>query len=89
MKDSISSELRQEVKKETKGKIYCTDEKYRVMAYLDKKTKPYRKEGDFEIWHFSLEHPDDYMNYGIYANGLLVETASKRMMADYSDMILK
>ena len=88
LKDSISSELRQKLKQETKGKIYCTDEKYRVMAYLDTKAKPYKKAGEFEIWHFSLEHSDDYMNYGIYANGLLVETASKRMMADYSDMVL-
>ena len=89
LKDSIGTELRREIKKETKGKIYCTDGKYRVMSYLDEKAKPYKKAGEFEIWHFSLEHPDDYMNYGIYANGLLVETASKRMMADYSDMVLK
>ena len=89
LKDTIGQELRKELESENDGKVYTTDEKYRVMAYLDKKTKPYPRKGNFEIWHFSLEHDDEYMNYGVYANGLLVETASKRMMKDYSDMTLK
>jgi hypothetical protein len=88
LKDNIGKELRKELESENNGKIYTTDGKYRVMAYLDKKTKPYSRKGTFEIWHFSLEHEDDYMNYGVFANGLLVETASKRMMRDYSDMTL-
>jgi hypothetical protein len=28
----------------------------------------------------ALENDDYYMNYGIYANGLLVESTSKRFM---------
>jgi hypothetical protein len=59
-----------------------------LVRHCDKRTKPYPKKGAFEIWHFSLEHDDEYKNYGVYANGLLVETASKRMMKDYSDMTL-
>ena len=40
------------------------------------------------IWHFALENEDYYKNYGVYANGLLVETCSKRMMKEYSGMTL-
>jgi hypothetical protein len=54
------------------------------MTYLDQKAEPYDEEGTFTIWHVALEHEDDYMNYGIWANGLLVESCSKRMMKEYS-----
>ena len=30
------------------------------------------------IYHIALEHKDNCMNYGIYANGLLVETCSNK-----------
>jgi hypothetical protein len=36
----------------------------------------------------ALENDDYYMNYGIYANGLLVETCSKRFMKELSSMTL-
>ena len=58
------------------GKIQKTDDKYRLMAYVDKRTEPYQEEGEFEIYHIALENQDYYGNYGIYANGLLVETCS-------------
>ena len=32
----------------------------------------------FMIWHFALENDNYFSNYGIWANGLLVETCSKR-----------
>jgi hypothetical protein len=70
------------------GRIFITDNKYRLMACIDKRAKPYKKEGLFEIWHFALENTDYYMNYGVYANGLLVESCSKRMMKEYSGMEL-
>jgi hypothetical protein len=42
----------------------------------------------YTIWHLSLENDNYYYNYGIYANGLLVETASKRMIREFSGMEL-
>jgi hypothetical protein len=51
-------------------------------------TKPYEKEGAHNIYHFALENDDPYMNYGVYANGLLVETCSKRFLREYSGMQL-
>jgi len=65
------------------GKIYFTDGKTRLPACIDERAKIYEVEGKHTIYHFALEHHDYYMNYGIYANGLLVETASNRMMAEY------
>jgi hypothetical protein len=68
--------------------VYVTDRKYRLPACVDERATPYEVEGVFSIWHLALEHEDEYMNYGIYANGLLVETTSKRMISQYSGMKL-
>jgi hypothetical protein len=43
----------------------------------------------YPIWHFALEHADEGMNYGVYANGgLLVETCSIRSLKSRSNMSL-
>jgi hypothetical protein len=68
------------------GATFVTDRMYRLPACVDQRAVPYEKEGLFNIWHIALEHIDPYVNYGIYANGLLVETTSKRMMLDLSGM---
>jgi hypothetical protein len=68
------------------GRLFITDDKYRLMACIDERAKPYPKEGLYTIWHFALEHVDYYKNYGVYANGLLVESCSRRMMREYSGM---
>jgi len=73
---------------EIQGKIYITENHYRLIARVDKRAVPYEKEGTFDIWHFALENDNYYYNYGVYANGLLVETSSKRMMNELSGMIL-
>jgi len=83
----ITEEERAELEKEM-GKIYVTDEHYRLMAMVDKRAEPYREEGKYTIWHFALENKEYYANYGVYANGLLVETCSKRMLIEISGMTL-
>jgi hypothetical protein len=72
--------------KELMGDVYVTDKNYRLIACLDDRAESYLKEGEFSIWHFALENDDYYMNYGIYANGLLVESSSKRYMKEHSGM---
>ena len=58
--------------------IYVTDDKYRLIAMIDERAEIYEtEEEESEIWHLCLEHEDDKMNYGIYANGLLVESCCK------------
>ena len=73
---------------EVLGRIFVTDKKYRLPACLDERSKPYEKEGVFTIYHIALDHDDYFMNYGIYANGLLVESCSKRYLKELSQMII-
>lgn len=68
------------------GKIYVTDAKYRLPACLDDKASVYEKEGMHTIYHIALDHDNYYMNYGIYANGLLVETCTKNYLERLSGM---
>jgi hypothetical protein len=70
------------------GKIYVTDGKYRLPACADNKANLFKTPGLYTIYHIALEHDDYYMNYGIYANGLLVESCSKRFLKELSGMEL-
>jgi len=71
------------------GKMYVTDNKYRLMACVDERAEPWNSEGAYPIWHFALEHPDERMNYGAYVNGgLLVETCSIQFLKSKSNMTL-
>jgi len=69
------------------GRIYITESAYyRVPAHLDERFEPYPNEGPATIWHFALEHDNPFANYGVFANGLLVESSSIRYMHDLSNM---
>ena len=72
--------------KAVNGDIFVTDNHFRLVACADEKAEPYEKEGFMNIYHIALEHNDYYMNYGIYANGLLVESCSKRYLTELSNM---
>lgn len=82
------SEKEREETMELMGKIYITDDKYRLVVCLDDRADAYEHEGVFSIWHFALENEHYTRNYGVYANGLLVETASLRTMKEFSGMNL-
>ena len=68
--------------------LLITDDKYRLSACFDRRALPYEDKGIFNIWHLALDHEDYYMNYGIYAHGLLVETCSQRSILEMSNMTL-
>ena len=70
------------------GKIYLTDDKLRLPACLDERSSVYDNKGTYTIYHIALDNNNYYMNYGIWANGLLVETCSKRYLKELSDMTL-
>ena len=70
------------------GDIYVTDKKYRLPACVDERTKPYEESSAFKIYHVALDNDDSRMNYGIYANGLLVESTSQRYLKELSGMTL-
>lgn len=83
--DQLKQEERLETVKQL-GNIYFTDKKYRLMACIDARAEPWNSKGEYTIWHLALEHPDIRMNYGIYANGLLVETCSINFLKNHSNM---
>jgi len=85
--DFINPEQRENTIK-VNGRIFVTDNKYRLPACVDEKTLVYETAGTYTIYHFALENDNYYMNYGIYANGLLVETCSKRYLKEHSNMTL-
>jgi hypothetical protein len=69
------------------GELFVTDKKYRLMACVDERAEPWNSENTYTIWHFALEHYDEKMNYGVYANGgLLVETCSIYFLKNKSNM---
>lgn len=71
------------------GKLFVTENKYRLMAHIDERAEPWNSEGEYTIWHVALENADITMNYGIYVNGgLLVETCSIRFLQNKSNMTL-
>lgn len=70
------------------GDIYKTEGFCRLPACLDKRAEPFVEPGTYKIWHFALENDDIYANYGVYANGLLVESSSIRYMTELSKMTL-
>jgi hypothetical protein len=71
------------------GKLFFTDDKYRLIACLDERAKPWNSKGTYTVWHFALENDNETFNYGVYANGgLLVETCSIRFLKTKSNMTL-
>jgi hypothetical protein len=78
--DSIKSEEELEQIIEVNGRLCSTDDKYRLPVCVDERSTVYEVPGTHTIYHMALEHDDYFMNYGIYANGLLVESTSKRFM---------
>jgi len=70
------------------GEFKITEGKVRLETYLDPKADPYPEEGTFIIYHLALENENYFSNYGIWANGLLVESCSKRYLTELSGMEL-
>ena len=71
------------------GDVYVTDRQLRFpICALRDSVKVYPEKGTFNIYHFSLAHNDEFMNYMVYANNLPVETASNSYMVYCSGMKL-
>lgn len=86
--DSLTA-LQEENGLRLQGETFMTDGKFRLMACIDDRAEPWNNQGEHMVWHFALEHEDPYMNYGVYANGLLVETCSLSFLRDYSNMTIR
>jgi hypothetical protein len=88
VEDFFSDEQREKTMEYNNGRVFITDNHYRLPAFLDDRSVVYEPAGTYTIYHFALENADYYMNYGVYANGLLVETCSKRYLREYAGMTL-
>jgi len=86
--DEFISKEQEEKTIEINSKIYLTDDKYRLPACADERASVYETPGKYTIYHLALDNNDYYMNYGIFANGLLVETCSQRYLKELSGMTL-
>ena len=86
--DDFVSEEEKEKSLEVNGKLHITDNKFRVPACVDERAYVYEVAGTYTIYHLALENEHYTENYGIYANGLLVETCSKRYLKELSNMEL-
>jgi surface protein len=67
-------------------KIPIVEDKYLLLVCTDEKASIYEISGKYTIYHLALESDDHFMNYGIYANGLLVESCSKKYLKENSKM---
>lgn len=72
------------------GDIYVTDGLYRLPACLLSQAQAtvFQPSGFYTIYHFALEHDNELMNYGVFANGVIVESCSKRMAKNPSSIHL-
>jgi hypothetical protein len=83
--DQLTSHERSQTSK-ILGRIFVTDRKYRLLACVDTRAQPWNSAGSYTIWHLALEHADPNMNYGIYANGLLVESCPINTLKNRSNL---
>jgi hypothetical protein len=85
--DFVSDEQRQRVSKFYNG-FAKTDNKFLLPCCLDDNATVYETVGQYTVYHLALQNDDETMNYGIYANGLLAETASEGYLKNRSKMEL-
>jgi len=70
------------------GRICVTDKKFCLPSAADAHATPFTVEGAITVYNFSLDHPIATMNYGVYANGLVVDCSSKAHMMNKAYTIL-
>lgn len=72
--DDVSGDQLNRIKRSF-GSVFFTEGKIRLMAMDDEMAEPYLTKGTFPIYNFVLEAANENTNYGVYANGKLVESS--------------
>ena len=82
--DELTDEQQTQIKGIYNDSVYITDDKYRLPVCYDERSVLYETDNPEKvvIFHLALDHENENLNYGIYANGLLVETTSIGLMAE-------
>jgi len=82
---TITDEQREKINKFS-GRVFVTDRMYRLPAWIDSKSEAWNSEGQYTVWHFALENVLVNTHYGVYANGLLVESCSIHSMKNKANI---
>jgi hypothetical protein len=82
---TITDEQREQINKFS-GRVFVTDRMYRLPAWIDSKSEAWNSEGQYTVWHFALENVLVNTHYGVYANGLLVESCSIHSMKNKANI---
>lgn len=69
------------------GFLPLTDNKYRLLTFLNINAEPYLSSGVFTVYHIALENINKEGNYGIFANGIIVESCSINYIKSYMTII--
>jgi hypothetical protein len=72
--DDVSGDQLNRIKKSF-GSVFFTEGKIRLAAMDDEIAEPYLTKGIFPIYNFVLEAANEHTNYGVFANGKLVESS--------------
>ena len=67
--------------------ILVLDNHFRLLTYLNNQATLYEEEGIHTIYHIALEG-DYHKSYGIFANGLLVESCDQFYLKECSNMTI-
>lgn len=60
------------------GEYNKTDDMHKIPVGIDPRFSLLEHTENAQIWIFALQHYEDHANYGIYANGILVESMSRQ-----------
>ena len=85
--DEFKDDQQQEVIKML-GAVFVTEGKFRLPACIDKRALLHRDKKPVKIYHIALDNNYSDKNYGIYANGLLVESCDKITLKELSNMTI-
>jgi hypothetical protein len=86
--DTFNSKKQLQKTIQINGKIYTTDSKYLLPICADERASIYETSGEYTIYDLILENDEYCTCYGIYANGLLVESHYKNYVKDLSNLSL-
>ena len=66
------------------GNTGVIDNKYKLPVFVDNRSSICTTNTEYTTYHIGLQNDNPYRNFGIYANGLLVESGSLIEFAYYS-----
>jgi hypothetical protein len=84
--DNFINKEEREMTLKINGDIIITDNKYRLPSCVDERAFIFPNKGTYSIYYFAFENKDYNINYGIYANGLLVASFSQRNLKELYEM---